>query len=330
MQWNAVNRWNMTCRVDLRSSLWTYENCKAVTDIPRHVVHTTALGKPCYMYTSIKLTPALYDFDIRMAQGVECSCTAEIVEVMPDGTRRSRNRCATAGDVRQTLRWMVLVDSNVELRLRFNEKHAMRVVSFDHMIVRSRRKLVIPFQKNVLSGVQTMVRLSYSLSDLHRVLKMMHGAMSWLKVVEGMTKDMAHTIASPLWDPSDNPHAFADMVQTLRTTLVEEAPDALFATNSYYKISLDAQLCMPLISRTLITNLSDCIMARDILERKDEVLAALHHALHYINFMFIEYVDFKQRLQDKVAHNNRVDEVGVIRTVDLPLEFATALKPAAV
>jgi len=161
---------------------------------------------------------------------------------------------------------------------------------------------------------------------------MVHSGMKWLKTVEGLINDVISTIASPLWDPCDNHHVFSEQATSLRTALVDEAPLPLFATNAYYRISLDSQLRMPLISRTLVHNLSDSLLTRDFADdvQKAKVLDDMHHALHYINFMLIEYVEFKQKLQEKIARNNRMEEVGTIRTVDLPLEFSAAIKPAAV
>ena len=330
VSWNAINRWDKQTRVDLRSSMWTCENCKIVTDFPQTVVNTPTLGKPSFMYAALKLTPALYDFNICMQKGAPCSCTAEIIEVMAGGERKSRNRCAAESDVQQTLRWMVTADSNVELRLRFNDREAMRVVSFDRMVVRSRRKLAMPFKTHVLSGVQTMVRLTYRLNDLHRVLKMAHYAINWLRTVDSLVTDLLNTISSPLWDPTENTHEFAHMAQTLHDTLVGQAPRNFFATNSYYRIQLDTQLRLPLISRTLLARLSDCIMADNLEERKQDVLASMHHSLHYINFMIVEYVEFKQKLQDKISKNGGRDEVGAIDTIELPLGALPALAPTRV
>lgn len=324
------HRWDKVTQVDLRSSLWTHENCKTVTDFPQHIVNTLSLSKPSFMYASMKLTPALYEFRIVMKPGVPCSCSVEVVDVRADGTRTVRNSSATESSMQQTFRWMVTTDSNVELRLRFNHKVTMRVVSFEKVVVCSRSKLTMPFKSNIMSGVQTVANLRYRLNDLHRMLKMAHFAINWLRTIDSLVTDLLQTISSPLWDPEEGAHEFALMAQTLHDTLVDQAPSTFFATNSYYRINLDSQLRLPLISRTLLSRLSDCIMEDRLEERKTEVIASMHHSLHYINFMTVEYVEFKQKLQDKISSNIRHDEVCSIDTIDLSLGAQAPLAPAHV
>lgn len=322
--------WNTCTRVDLGTSLWTYNNCKMVTDFPHVVVATPTLGEPSFMYSALKLTPALYDFEMHSQPRMPCTCNVEIVEVAADGTTTTRNRSANGVGVQQTLRWLVTADTNVELRLNFDSKCTIRTVSFDHVTVRSRKRLSIPFKRNILSGVQMPVRLSYRLADLHRVLKMIHYALNWLKTADSLINEIIATISTPLWDFEDSQHEYAHMAQTLNQHITEHLPQTLFATNSYYRIQLDPQLRLPLISRTLITKLSECIMAKEFEAQKTTIVASLHHSLHYINFMLIEYVEFKNLLQNKISRNNDdLDEICSIDTIHLPGDTANALRPAA-
>ena len=322
--------WSECTRVDLGTSLWSYNNCKMVTDFPAVVVMTPALNEPSFMYSALKLTPALYDFDIRSKPNMQCTCNIEILEVDTNGNTTTRIRSANANGIQQTLRWLVIADTNAELRLNFNSTCTMRTVSFDHVVVRSRKRLSLPFKRNILTGVQMPVRLSYRLVDLHRVLKMIHYALNWLKTTDTLINEILATISTPLWDFEDSQHEYAHMAQTLNDHITENLPQTLFATNSYYRIQIDPQLRLPLISRTLVTKLSECIMAHEFEAHKTDIVASLHHSLHYINFMLIEYIDFKNRLQNKISRNSDdLDEVCSIDTIHLPSTAATnALRPA--
>lgn len=302
--------------VDFRSTMWSYKNCKATFDHP-FTVRTIKLGQPTYMYAYLKLVPGMYICTV-CCKGSP-TCRLEIIQREKDyDTDDSNNwknkivhRHGCLCVHRTDLKMLITGDTDVELRIVYDPHRDICVPSFDRMEVRTRRKIAMPMKTSIRTGMYTPTPIRYSALDMHKMLKRVHYVLQWLKTLEEQLNNVLRMITNPLWDISDNTNAFdyTHYMQEIQNAISTELPDSFIARSFCFSVFLFPGVKIPLMSQTLIHELTTCINADPI----DSIKLGniFRHSLKYINFMVVEYIEFKeclmQKLNDLKSAVNEID-----------------------
>ena len=302
--------------VDFNTSLWSYHNCEMMFDAP-FTVKTLNVNEESYMYNVLKLTPGFYvcrvksgNFAQRQAQPhVSPNCRLELIERTPQHAIRRRNGCLCTGQ--HDLRLLICEDTNIELRLYFDQRAAVRIPTFHCMEVRSRAHVAIPFNTKIGSGRYRQTAMRYTLEDMHIVLKKIHFVQHWLETLSKNTESLIKIVNNPLFDirkPLET-REYMQVVQDISHGITNGVPES-FISNSFFSVELFPSLRFPLISKTLVRELDQCIMSSAEISRHERV-DSLQRSLRYINFVMIEYIEFKQKLSDMMVetHNKKKNEM---------------------
>lgn len=285
--------------VDFNRTAWSYRNCKMVFDHP-HTVKTLDMSKPCCMYALLKLTPGLYLCRVR-SRSPQPNCRLELLEkdvYTHAQTCRSGCMCHSVTD----LQLMVAVDTNMELRITFTTPVERRVPSFDRMEVRVKQHLVMPLRvPRVCAGSREPHPVRYNLSDMKCILQKVLYAVHWMEELETNIDQLIQLVTNPLWDIYDptNAHEYEHLVQEVQTAIVETLPRTFVTSSFRYTVRLFTSMRFPLISQTLVTELSNCFRTEQI--DHDRVASVLRQSLRYINFLLVEFAEFKQQLTETIT-----------------------------
>lgn len=295
------------------TTLWTYENCELAHDHP-FTVRTHRGRSGSYMYTVLKLTPGLYVCTLKCSSHV-ANCTLEILQRQKDYDGDDANnqdnplvsrhtRVCSSKQPEGDLRLLVAGDTDAEVRLVFAEERdagRLLVPSFKRLELRSRSRVPMALKSHIPSGYYKPKPMQYTTMDLQRMAKRVHYVINWLRTLDEQLNDALRLVSDPLWDIEDPTSAFdyTQAMQGIQNGLSTEAPSAFVATSCCYSIFLRPGVRIPLMSNTLITELLRCINR----ERVDSValVRTLHHSLKYINFMVLEYTEFKQLVSEHIA-----------------------------
>jgi hypothetical protein len=292
-------------KVDFRSTMWSYENCKATFDHP-FTVRTLKFGTPCYMYAFLKLVPGMYICTV-CSRGVP-TCRLEIIQREKDYDNDDSNNwknkivhrhgclCAYKTD----LKILVTSDTDVELRIVFDPYRDMCVPSFDCMEVRVRRNISMPMKTSIRTGLYKASPLRYNALDLHKVQKKIHYIIQWLKTLEQHLNDVLRMIANPVWDIDDNTNAFdyAHFMQEIQNAITTDIPESFVAKSFCFSVFLCPGLKVPLLSQTLVKELTTCINMEPV--DTAQISRVFRHSLKYINFMVVEYLEFKGCIETSI------------------------------
>jgi hypothetical protein len=288
--------------VDFKTSMWSFHNCKMIFDAP-YTVKTLDLHQPeCYMYSVLKLTPGYYLCRVNSAPHAAGNCRLELLERDDsDGTatkieRRHGCLCTKKND----LKLLITHDSNTELRLTFDPMISTCVPSFHNMEVRMRQHIVMPFKTNIRSGMYTLPPMRYDSHDMHIVLKKVHYVIHWLSTLDKDVSELMTMLSDPLLDIEQQLTSceYTQIVQQIQRSITECLPESFIATSFHFSVNLFPDLRFPLISATLIKELDQCISASSINPTK--MVGILSHSSKYLNHMLCEYIEFKQKLSDKM------------------------------
>lgn len=295
-------------KVDFRATLWSFENCERTMDHP-YTVRTLHLGQETFMYAMLKLMPGLYVCTVKSHHGGMPNCRLEIIQREKDYDGDDSNNwknkvvhrhgclCAHTTD----LKMLITNDTDAEVRIVFDPFQDIRVPSFQVMEVRSRRKIALPMKQNVPTGLYKPTPMRYGAMDIHRMLKKVHYTIHWLKTLDEHLNAVLRLVTNPLWDIDDPTNAFeyTQSMQLIQNALSTELPQAFVATSYCFSVFLFPGVKVPLMSQTLVNELTRCITA-DPIDTK-ALIAVFRHSLKYINFMVVEYVEFKQRVSEKLV-----------------------------
>lgn len=299
--------------IDYQSTLWSFENCTCVRDRP-YTVKTTVLTKPSYMYSYLKLLPGMYICTVKGTH--RPNCHLELIQREKDGDnddtnnwknrvlRRQGTLCANTTEIKL----LNTGDTDVELRITFDAYADVRQPSFVRMEVRSRQKIAIAMKTHIHSGMYKPKPLRYDSMDIHTVLKKVHYTLHWLETLESSINSVLRMLTNPLWDIDEPTSAFdyTHFTQDIQNALSIEMPLAFLAKSHCFSIFLFEGVKVPMLSNSLVTELTQCINATSI--NKHKMMLSLRHGLKYINFMTIEYIEFKNCLTEKlVSLKNKAD-----------------------
>jgi hypothetical protein len=211
----------------------------------------------------------------------------------------NRHGCLCAHDT--DLKLLVTGDTDVELRIVLDGNVDICVPSFDCLEVRARRKIVMPMKTSIRSGLYKPHPVRYTTIDLHRMLKKVQYVLQWLKSLETTLNDVLRMIANPLWDIDENTSAFdfTHFMQLIQNAITIELPEAFVAHSFCFSIQLFPDVRAPFISETLIKKLTACINVQKI--DQIELSNVFRHSIKYINFILIEYIEFKECLLQKIS-----------------------------
>jgi hypothetical protein len=294
--------------VDFRTTAWSYENCKMVFDHP-HTVRTLDLRKPCYMYAMLKFTPGLYLCRVNSVSH-QPNCKLELLERASDESRAVQRRngcmCHSVAD----LRVLLAVDTNVELRVTFTTQVDRRVPSFGSMEVRVKQHICMPLRvAKVCGGSSKKHVVRYDLPDMQFILKKVLYGIHWLESLEADVDALIQLVTNPLWDVREpsSAHEYAHLVQEIQSAIVDRLP-LTFVTGSFrYTVQVfNRDMRFPLISQTLVTELARCVRT-DTLDQ-EAIAAVLRQSLRYINFMLVEFAEFKQQLTTTITSLGPAEE----------------------
>lgn len=306
--------------VDFASTAWTYHNCKMVFDHP-YTVRTLDLQKPCYMYALLKLSPGLYLFRVN-SNSYQPNCKLELMErdaADGDGygdAKAPHRQQSCMCHARTDLRALMVVDTNVEMRLTFTTRVDRRVPSFKNMEVRIKQHIVMPLRPGKVGcGSSTKYPVRYNLPDMQFILKKVLYAINWFETLESDIDQLIQLVANPLWDISDptSAYEYAHLTQEIESSIVDKLPHTFVTSSFRYTVRMFTHMRFPLISQTLITELTSCFRKKDV--DQDAVAAVLRQSLRYINFMLVEFSEFKQQLADKITALRPEDEKLSVVTV---------------
>ena len=293
--------------VDFASSAWSFENCKMVFDHP-YTVKTLDMRKPCHMYALLKLSPGLYLFRVKCHSNQPNCKLALIARDRPDDIENPASHSCMCHSVTD-LKMLLVVDTNVELRLSFTSRVDRRVPSFTCLEVRTKQHIVMPLRvAKVRGGNCHKCPVKYNLLDMQFILKKVLSTIHWLEALESDIDQLIQLVANPLWDITDatSAHEYEHLAAEIETAVVERLPHT-FVTNSFrYAVRMFTSMRFPLISQTLITELTRCFRQRTV--DHDATAAILRQSLRYVNFMLVEFAEFKQQLADKITSLRPDDE----------------------
>ena len=291
--------------VDFRTTMWSYENCKMIFDHP-FTIKTISLGQESYMYSYLKLTPGMYICTVKSTQ--QPNCRLEIIQREKDGdnddTNNWKNRivhrhgclCTNTTD----LKLLNTGDTDVELRILFDPYKDVRVPSFVCMEVRSRQYIAMPMKSKIQSGLYKPRPLRYCSLDVHKILKKIHYVLHWLETLDENINNILKMVSNPLFDIDDNNSAFdyTHHMQDIQNAISIELPQTFIANSYCFSVYLFPGIKIPLMSKSLIRELSQCVSMKNIPMNK--LISILRHSSKYINFMIVEYIEFKQCVSDKL------------------------------
>jgi hypothetical protein len=304
--------------VDFASTAWSFENCKMVFDHP-YTVKTLDLRKPCYMYALLKLSPGLYLFRVKCNSN-QPNCKLELIERdqsedigHPDGCRASHScMCHSVTDLKKLL----VVDTNIELRLSFTSRVDRRPPTFACMEVRTKQHIVMPLRvTKVRGGNCQKCPVKYNLLDMQFILKKVLYTIHWLETLESDIDQLIQLVANPLWDINDatSAHEYGHLATEIESAIVERLPHT-FVTNSFrYAVRMFTNMRFPLISQTLVTELTRCFRQETV--DQDATAIVLRQSLRYVNFMLVEFAEFKQQMADKITSLRPEDERSSMITI---------------
>ena len=292
--------------VDFHSTLWSFENCKMTFDHP-YTIKTLELGKDSYMYSYLKLLPGMYICTVK-SKGV-ANCRIELIQREKDyddnDANNHKNRilhrhgclCAHSTD----LKLLNTGDSDVELRLVFDPYCDIREPSFVKMEVRSRQRIAMPMKSKIHSGLYKPRPLRYGSLDIHTILKKVHYVINWLESLDENINQILRMISNPLWDIDTNTSAFdyTHYMQEIQNALSVSLPHTFLAKSHCFSVFLFDNIKIPLLSNTLVSELTQCINKKTVDTHK--MLSVLRHSLKYINFMMVEYIEFKTNVAKKLV-----------------------------
>lgn len=293
-------------RVDFTTTLWSYENCELTQDTP-FTVRTRRLGTECFVYAMLKLVPGLYVCTVK-SRGPP-NCRLEIIQREKDYDGNDANNwknkvvhrhgclCGRTTD----LKLLITGDTDAEVRIVFDPFQDLRVPSFAVMEVRSRRKIAMPMKLRIQTGLYKPQPMRYGSLDIHRMLKKVHYVLYWLKCLDEHLNAVIQLVSNPLWDVDDPSSAFdyTQEMQHIQNALTTELPHSFVATSFCFSVFLFPGVKVPLMSQTLVKELHVCINQDPVDTTK--LLAVFRHSLKYINFMSIEYIEFRDLVTDKLA-----------------------------
>lgn len=294
-------------KIDFQSCLWSFDNCERTIDHP-YTVRTRHLGTETFMYAMLKLTPGMYVCTVKCNDGAP-NCRLEIIQREKDyddddsnngkNTIVHRHGCLCAHTT--DLRMLISADTDAEIRIVFDPFQDIRVPSFRVMEVRSRRKIPLPMKRTVPTGLYKPTPMRYGALDIHRMLKKVHYTIHWLKTMDIQLNAVLRLVSNPLWDIDDPTNAFdyTQTMQLIQNALSIELPRAFVATSYCFSVFLFPGVKVPLLSQTLVKELVACINADPI--NTNTLIRVFRHSLKYINFMVVEYVEFKQLVSDKLV-----------------------------
>lgn len=299
--------------IDYQSTLWSFENCTCVQDQP-YTVKTTVLSKPNYMYSYLKMLPGMYICTVKCTS--QPNCHLELIQREKDGDSDDSNNWKNRVVCRQgtlcanttELKLLNTDDTDVELRITFDSHTDVRQPSFLRMEVRSRQKIALAMKTHIHSGMYKPKPLRYDAMAIHTVIKKVHYTLHWLETLESSINSVLRMLINPLWDIDEPTSAFdyTHFTQDIQNALSTEMPLAFLAKSHCFSVFLFDDVKVPMLSNTLVAELTRCINTTDI--NKHKMMLALRHGLKYIQFMTIEYIEFKRCLTEKlVSFKNKED-----------------------
>lgn len=292
--------------VDFQATLWSFENCKMTFDHP-YTVKTIALGKDSYMYSYLKLLPGMYICTVKSSG--RANCRLEIIQREKDYDDKDSNNwknrilhrhgclCAHTTD----LKLLNTGDTDVELRIIFDPYTDLREPSFVKMEVRSRQRIAMPMKSKIHSGLYKPKPLRYGSLDIHTILKKVHYVINWLETLDENINSVLRMVANPLWDIDQATSAFdyTHYMQDIQNALSVELPHTFLAKSHCFSVFLFEGVKIPLMSHTLVSELTQCINQTKV--NKHKMMSVLRHSLKYINFMMVEYIEFKKCVSEKLV-----------------------------
>jgi hypothetical protein len=306
--------------VDFNSTAWAYCNCKMIYDTP-YTVKTLQLGAESYMYAILKFSPGLYLCRVISNcpdDNHVANCRLEMLErhITPHGdddaeplpvARRHGCLCRKQAD----LSLLLTTDTNVECRIVFENRVDIRIPTFRNMEVRSKQQVVMPLRlTSPPTGMnQHKHTIQYRAPDVHFVLKKTLYAMHWLSSLEKDLDGLIQLVTNPLWDMSDprSEHDYRELTQSIQQALVEHIPVTFISSSFRYKVHMFPGVRFPLISQTLVTEIFRCFKQTDL--KVDDMACMLRQSLKYVNFLLIDFTEFKSHLSTKLTSMNPA-EVG--------------------
>ena len=291
--------------VDFQTTMWSFENCKVTFDHP-YTVKTITLGKDSYMYSYLKLLPGMYICTVKSKD--RANCRLEIIQREKDDDDRDSNNwknrvlhrhgclCAHTTD----LKLLNTGDTDVELRVIFDPYTDLREPSFLNMEVRSRQRIAMPMKSNIHSGLYKPRPLRYGSLDVHKILKKVHYVINWLETLDENINHILRMISDPLWDIDETTSTFdySHYMQEIQNALSINLPNTFLAKSFCFSVFLFDGVKIPLMSNTLVNELTCCINMKTV--NKHKMIAVLRHSLKYINFMMVEYMEFQQCVKEKL------------------------------
>jgi len=287
-------------------------------------VKTNALGSDSYIYSYLKLLPGMYICTVK-SSGIP-NCRLEIIQREKDGdddeSNNRKNRilhrhgclCANTTD----LKLLNTGDTDVELRILFDPYKDVRVPSFICMEVRSRQRIAMPMKSKIQSGLYKPRPLRYGSLDVHKILKKIHYVIHWLETLDENINEILKMVSNPLFDIDDNNSAFdyTHYMQDIQNAISIELPRTFVANSYCFSVYLLPGVKIPLMSHTLIQELSQCISKNQI--KTEKLVSVLRHSSKYINFMIIEYIEFKQCVSNTLA-DLKTDKDYVWQTIQIKI-----------
>lgn len=294
-------------KVDFQSTMWSYENCACTFDHPV-TIKTKTLGKESFAYAFLKLVPGLYVCTVK-GDG-RPNCRLEILQRVKDYDTNDNNNwqnkvvhrhgCLCTSNATD-LKLLVTGDTDAEVRIVFDPHQDLRVPSFRVMEVRARRHIAMPLKTRIHTGLYKPKPMRYGSLDVHRMLKKIHYVINWLKELDEHLNDVLRLVTNPLWDVDVPTSAFdyTQSVQSIQNALSTELPCAFVARSYCFSVFLFPQVKVPLLSQTLVKELTQCINADPV--DKHKLASVFRHALKYINFMMVEYTEFKRQVATRLS-----------------------------
>lgn len=283
--------------VDFRTTMWSYENCKMTFDHP-FTVRTIKLGAPCYMYSFLKLVPGMYICTVCCTE--IATCRLEIIQRDKECENNVLHRHGCLCAYKTDLKLLITGDTDVELRIVYDQHCDLHIPSFNCMEVRARRKITMPLKTRIQTGLYKPKPIKYSVVDMHKMLKLVHYVIQWLRTIEEHINDVLRMIANPLWDIDENTSAFdfTHHMQEIQNAISTHVPESFIARSFCFCVFIFPGVKVPLISQTLMKELSYCINTKTMEHTK--LTNVFRHSLKYINFLVVEYLEFKDCLIKKI------------------------------
>ena len=313
--------------IDFDSTLWCYENCRWIKDRPPTVILAKRFG-PCFMYTTLKLSPGLHIFTVK-SKPRKPTCQIEIIqrekncnEYDSDNGNSNNNQiprhvigkqaCTSSvprpdqygQKVQADFRFLAREDTDVEIRIIFASSMyvARRIVpTFESLEVRSRRCVAMPMKACIPAGFYKPKPIQYNAMDLRKMLKRIHYMINWLHALDDHINSVLRLVTNPLWDIDEptNAYDYTHAMQNVQNALSTEIPHAFVGNSRCFAIFLMPGVRVPLLSQSMVTELIGCIN-QDPVDTK-VLVSVLRNGLKYMNTMVVEYTEFSNILTKKIA-----------------------------